>query len=403
MQMSKIRKLLFAPSEGEAEVIGLVLIAIGFAIDAITGPNYSNLLFYIPPLTYVAWFSGSRVGWVYVGVVSIIIIVVHLLESAEIQDVRAADYNALTRIVTTAFVFWTVNKLRRTVVALRDANERLERLNEQKNLLFGVVSHDLKTPFNAILGYADLLERPPDKLPPERAREYAGRLGEAARRAFELLANLLRWAQLQMDGTALQPGSVEVRLLAERCVEVQRPAAALKGLEIVIDPIPAALRIYADFAAVQAVVRNLLANAIKFTLPGGRITIGARAVGDKVEISVADTGVGIAESRLPRLFSFVPDRSTLGTGGEAGTGLGLILCKDLVERSGGRLSVESQLGRGSRFAFTLPHGVQSQALTNSEPRDPRVASEVLPRVARDGTVDGVRRDGHPGLKGNGHA
>src|SRR5262245_60860561 len=337
--MLKIRELLFAPSERAAEVIGLVLIGIGFAIDAITGPNYSNLLFYIPPLTYVAWFSGSRVGWVYVGVVSIIIVVVHLLASAETPRGRAADYNALTRIVKTAFVFWTVNKLRRTVVALRDANERLARLNEQKNLLFGVVSHDLKTPFNAILGYADLLERPPDKLPPERAREYASRLGEAARRAFELLANLLRWVQLQMDSTALQPVSVEVRLLAERCVEVQSPAAALKRLEIVIDPIPAGLRIHADFAAMQAVLRNLLANATKFTLPGGRITVGARAVGDKVEISVADTGVGIAESRLPRLFSFGPDRSTLGTGGETGTGLGLILCKDLVERSGGHLAV----------------------------------------------------------------
>src|SRR5262249_11101147 len=150
----------------------------------------------------------------------------------------------------------------------------------------------------------------------------------------------------------------------ERCVEVQSPAAALKRLEIVIDPIPAGLRIHADFAAMQAVLRKPLSNSPKFTLPGGRITVWAPAVRDKVEISVADTGVGIAESRLPRLFSFGPDRSTLGTGGETGTGLGLILCKDLVERSGGRLTVESQLGRGSRFTFTLPHGVQSQALTN---------------------------------------
>src|SRR5262249_45337400 len=226
--MSTRWNFLFAPSEREAEVIGLVLIGIGFAIDALTGPNYSNLLFYIPPLTYVAWFSGRRVGWVYVGLVAVIIVVVHLLESEDIQDARAADYNALTRIVTTAFVFWSVNKLRRTIVELRDAKERLELLNDQKNLLFGVISHDLKTPFNAILGYTELLERALDKLPAERVREYAGNLGDAARRAFELLANLLGWAQLQMERTALQPGSVEVQLLVERCVAAQRATAALQ-------------------------------------------------------------------------------------------------------------------------------------------------------------------------------
>src|SRR5262245_60097901 len=132
--MSTGWKLLFEPSERAAEVIGLVLIGIGIVIDTVTGPNYTNLLFYIPPLTYVAWFSGSRVGWTYVGLVVVIIVAVHLLESAEIDDVRAADYNALTRIVTTVFVYWTVYKLRRTIVALRDANDRLEQLNEQKNL-----------------------------------------------------------------------------------------------------------------------------------------------------------------------------------------------------------------------------------------------------------------------------
>ena len=148
--MSTRWKFLFAPSERAAEVIGLLLIGIGFAIDALTGPNYSNLLFYIPPLTYVAWFSGSRVGWVYVSLVAVIIVVVHLLESSDIQNIRAADYDAFTRIVTTAFVFWTVHKLRRTIVALRNANAGLEQINDQKNLLFGVIAHDLKSPFNAI-------------------------------------------------------------------------------------------------------------------------------------------------------------------------------------------------------------------------------------------------------------
>ena len=374
------KEILFAPSERAAEVIGLLLIGIGFAIDALTGPNYSNLLFYIPPLTYVAWFSGSRVGWVYVSLVAVIIVVVHLLEESDIQNIRAADYDAFTRIVTTGFVYWTVHKLRRTIVALRDANAGLERLNDQKNLLFGVIAHDLKSPFNAILGYAELLERSSDRLAAARVKEYAGSLGEAARRAFDLLANLLQWAQLQMERASLQPGHVEVQLLVERGAEAQRAIAALKAIEIVVEPVPAGLHVYADLAATQAVLRNLLANAVKFTPAGGRVTIGARAVAGMVEIAVDDTGVGIPESRLPTLFEVVPHRTTTGTGGEAGTGLGLILCQDLVERSGGRLGVQSRLGRGSRFTVTLPCDPQPGPSTVSELPMRSVPTERLPHA-----------------------
>jgi signal transduction histidine kinase len=378
--MSTRWKILFAPSERAAEVIGLLLIGIGFAIDALTGPNYSNLLFYIPPLTYVAWFSGSRVGWVYVSLVAVIIVVVHLLEESDIQNIRAADYDAFTRIVTTGFVYWTVHKLRRTIVALQHANAGLERLNDQKNLLFGVIAHDLKSPFNAILGYAELLERSSDRLSTARVKEYAGSLGEAARRAFELLANLLQWAQLQMGRAALQPGHVEVQLLVERAAEAQRAAAALKGIEIVIEPTPAGLQVYADFPAAQAVLRNLLANAVKFTLPGGRVTIAARMVAGMVEIAVEDTGVGIPESRLASLFVIAPDRSTSGTAGETGTGLGLILCQDLVERSGGRIVVESRLGRGSRFTVALPCDPEPDSPAVPVPAMRSAPTELLPHA-----------------------
>jgi signal transduction histidine kinase len=352
--MSRGWKLLLAPSERMAEVIGLLLIGIGIVIDAVTGPDYSNLLFYIPPLTYVAWFSGRRVGWTYVALVAVIIVVVDLLESGEIHDPRAAGYNALTRIVTTAFVYWTVYKLRRTVVALRGANARLERLNDHKNLLFGVISHDLKNPFNAILGYADLLERSAERLPPERLKEYVRNLREGARRAFDLLGNLLHWAQLQLESATLRPGAIDVAPLLERCVEAQRGAAVVKGLEIAIEPTPPGLQLLADPAAAETILRNLLANALKFTPAGGRVTVGARAVPGMVEIVVADTGVGIPETRLPTLFDLIAQRSTAGTGGESGTGLGLIVCRELAVRSGGRIEVESRLGRGSRFAVALP-------------------------------------------------
>jgi signal transduction histidine kinase len=354
--MSTRWKLLYAPSERAAEVIGLMLIGIGIVIDAVTGPDYSNLLFYIPPLTYVAWFSGRRIGWTYVGLVAVIIVVVDLLESGESHDPLATGFNAFTRIATTAFVYWAIYKLRRTIVALRDANARLERLNEHKNLLFGVISHDLKGPFNALLGYAELLERSADRLPPERVKEYARSLREGARRAFDLLGNLLQWAQLQMESMALRPAAVAVQPLLERCAQAQQAAAAPKGVEIVVEAVTPGLHLHADIAAVQTVLRNLLDNAVKFTPPGGRVTIGAHAAGGTVEIAVADTGVGIPEHRLSELFDIAAQRSTIGTGGESGTGLGLILCRELMARSGGRIRAESGLGQGSRFTVTLPQG-----------------------------------------------
>ena len=379
--MSTRWKLLYAPSERAAEMIGLMLIGIGIVIDAVTGPDYSNLLFYIPPLTYVAWFSGRRVGWTYVGLVAVIIIVVDLLESGESHDPLATGFNAFTRIATTAFVYWAVYKLRSTIVALRDANARLERLNEHKNLLFGVISHDLKGPFNALLGYAELLERSAERLPPERLKEYVRSLGDGARRAFDLLGNLLQWAQLQMESMALQPAPVAVEPLLERCAQAQRAAAAPKGVTLVVEPAPPGLHLHADAAAVQTVLRNLLDNAVKFTPPGGRVTISARAAAGMVEIAVADSGVGIPEQRLPELFEIAAQRTTIGTSGESGTGLGLILCRELVARSGGRIRVESSVGQGSRFCVTLPQGTAAEEAAAPTPEGAVAPVGGSPRAA----------------------
>ena len=204
-----------------------------------------------------------------------------------------------------------------------------------------------------------------------------------------------------MERATLQPGHVEVQMLVERGVEAQRAAAALKGIEIVVEPAPAGLQVYADFAAVQAVLRNLLGNAVKFTLPGGRVTIAAQAAGGMTEISVDDTGVGIPESRLASLFEIIPDRSTTGTAGEAGTGLGLILCQDLIERSGGRIAVESRLGRGSRFTVALPcdppedPSTVSALLLRSTPREllPRAAGDVRVRPGLDPGVGATPQAG----------
>jgi signal transduction histidine kinase len=238
--------------------------------------------------------------------------------------------------------------------ALREVNRRLQELDLEKSKLFGVISHDLRSPFNAVLGYAELLERGAHDENPDRIKRYARDCRDAARSAYDLLDNLLQWARLQMRRVELAPAVFETISMIDRCIETQRAAAGLKKVEIAKELIDRDLTCFADFAAAETILRNLINNAVKFTPTGGRVTIAARADGNFTEVSVQDTGVGIADHRLDKLFALATEPAAAGTQGERGIGLGLVLCKELVERSGGRIAAESDVGRGSCLRFTLP-------------------------------------------------
>ena len=351
--MLPLRALLSEPPQGVANVASVAFSLIGCAADLHTGTDYSPLTFYLPATVYAAWFSSAGIGRLSIALMAASVLIVNSTEATGAPDLYVALFNALTRIATIIFVFWIVRRVRHQMRALRLLNDQLQELDRQKDKLFGVISHDLRSPFNAVLGYAELLERSLDGASAQ-ARQYARDCHDAARGAYDLLENLLRWAQIQMKRTEPLPVVFEAAALVERCIETHRPAADLKQITLTKDIASPAAMCFADFSAAETVLRNLTNNAIKFTPSGGSVTLGLRAEGETVAFFVRDSGVGMAPERLDRLFTLAASTASAGTQGERGIGLGLIVCRDLAAQCGGAIKAESTFGKGSCFTFMLP-------------------------------------------------
>ena len=170
---------------------------------------------------------------------------------------------------------------------------------------------------------------------------------------FTLLENLLTWSRVQQDLIEYHPQQIDVHTIAAYNLNLLRPHAEHKQLQLV-NAIPKPLLVWADLAMLETVVRNLLSNAVKFTKPGGRVEISAAHADGAATIKVIDTGIGIAAEHLSKLFRIDGKYQRPGTDKERGSGLGLILCKEFVEKYGGRIWIESTLAQGTTFAFTLP-------------------------------------------------
>lgn len=351
--MPPLRSLLSEPPQGAANVASVAFSLISCAADLYTGTDYSPLTFYIPAVAYAAWFSSAGVGRLCIAMIAASILIVNFTTSTGASVLYVALFNAITRIAIIVFVYWIVRRVHHQMQALRRLNERLQVLDQQKDKLFGVISHDLRSPFNAVLGYSELLERSLDGASAQ-ARRYARDCHDAARSAYDLLENLLRWAEIQMRQTEPMPVVFEASALVERCIETHRPAAGLKKITFTKDIIGPASMCFADFSAAETVLRNLINNAIKFTPSGGSIIVGLRSNGEVVEFFVRDSGVGISAERLGQLFTVAASKASSGTQGERGIGLGLVVCKDLAVQCGGAIKAESAVGKGSCFRFTLP-------------------------------------------------
>ncbi len=226
----------------------------------------------------------------------------------------------------------------------------LQQLNEVKDKFFSIISHDLRSPMNALAGTLDLLDR--QRITPEEF----GQLTETLRTQFNhtrtLINNLLDWTLLQMDKLKVHPESVNLAAVADESYK------ALKTLypkeihfENRIDP---GLNGWGDRNIINLVLRNLILNAIKFTETGGKIWVEARESGKEVMVSVSDTGIGITPEAQEILFAKTTSYTTRGTANEKGTGIGLILCKEFVEKIGGKIGFDSKVGEGSTFYFTVP-------------------------------------------------
>jgi PAS domain S-box-containing protein len=231
-------------------------------------------------------------------------------------------------------------------------NTQLAELNATKDKFFGIIAHDLRNPFIGIVGLSELIkDSKQDRA--EKTEKYVNLIHQSAKNASKLLENLLDWSKAQTGAIEFAPKEFALENLVGDVIRLVENAAKAKSISIKQE-IPDGLNIFADSNMINTVLRNLITNAIKFTNKNGNILITATQLNSEVSISIKDSGVGMSEKAIGNLFKISEKTSTLGTENESGTGLGLMLCKEFVEKHSGKISVESELGKGSSFTFTLP-------------------------------------------------
>jgi signal transduction histidine kinase len=237
---------------------------------------------------------------------------------------------------------------------LRLSTLSLEQLNSTKNRFFSIIAHDLKNPFNALLGFSEIITTSFNQLREHEIREYVSIVHQSSQNLYKLLENLLKWSAAQTGTMRFFPEKFDLVSLINSEIIFLRIKAAKKQINI-INKMPDELIIYSDKLLLSSVVRNLTDNAVKFTRPGGNISISIENGAKEITVAIDDSGIGIPEEMQKKLFKIDGDICRKGTDKEEGGGLGLILCKELVEKAGGIIGVESAVGKGSRFWFTLPH------------------------------------------------
>jgi signal transduction histidine kinase len=232
-------------------------------------------------------------------------------------------------------------------------NVELQNLNATKDKFFSILGHDLKSPLNSLSSFSGLLINYFDSLSKEEIQTLARDLDKSLKNLYSLLDNLLEWARSQTGNINFTPERFDLTNVLQENKELLQTQAANKQITLHQDH-TAPLIVSTHKHSITTVVRNLVANAIKFTPQGGSIKIEASEKQSEIVVSITDTGVGMSESTIQKLFRIDSKVSTVGTANEKGTGLGLVLCKDFVEKNGGRLWVESEEGKGSIFYFSIP-------------------------------------------------
>ncbi|MFN8257642.1 MAG: PAS domain S-box protein [Bacteroidales bacterium] len=236
---------------------------------------------------------------------------------------------------------------------IHDQNKELLDLNATKDKFFSIIAHDLRSPFNAIIGFSEHLSANLEECTPEEIKLFAGNINTSALQTYRLLENLLEWSRLQRGIVKAEIKNTNLKNLVDEILSLKIENAKAKGVSLSAG-IPENIKVNCDQQMTKTIIRNLVSNAIKFTRSGGKIEIKAEAKNNMAEISVSDTGIGISEEVLPFIFSIDKNITTRGTDNESGTGLGLILCKELTEIQRGKIWAESKSLNGSTFFFTLP-------------------------------------------------
>lgn len=261
---------------------------------------------------------------------------------------RLRDYNILEATLTEQNI-----EIQKQKEELEIQQNELESLNQTKDKFFAIIAHDLRNPFSTVLNLSELLAREFDSFEPDKMQLFIEQIYKYSNNTFNLLENLLQWSLLQTGRTVLKAKNGNIADLINENIELLRGNAIQKKIELKwVNPVDCFA--FFDYNMITTVIRNLITNAIKFTPENGSILVEVSDVNNFYRISVCDNGVGVSAEDIVKLFRIDTNPSTIGTSQERGTGLGLILCKEFVEKNGGKIDVESEIGKGSTFYFTVP-------------------------------------------------
>lgn len=231
----------------------------------------------------------------------------------------------------------------------------LELANATKDKFFSIIGHDLKGSFTTLIGFAEILIEDFEELDTQGKMNFLNRIRRLSENTYRLLQNLLDWARVQTGKINFNPEFFDVGYITNEIVEMQQEHAESKKISLV-NEIPEDTYVYADKNMIRTVIRNLSSNALKFTNEGGEVKITCEESTirkDALDISISDNGIGMSEDKISKLFTISEKVKTYGTAKEEGTGLGLILCKEFIDKNQGEIRVESKQGEGTSFKFTL--------------------------------------------------
>jgi len=250
--------------------------------------------------------------------------------------------------------FFDITERKQAEDTILHNNEQLQKINAEKDKFFSIIAHDLRSPFNGFLGLTEIMAEGLPRLTLDEIQQIAIAMRSSATNLFRLLGNLLEWSRMQRGLIPYNP--VFFKLLPKIADSIALATDLANKKEISIDfKVPDNMKVYVDGEMLDGIMRNLITNAVKFTPRGGRIHVSAKRVqGNMAEISVCDSGIGMDKNMIENLFHLDVNTNRKGTEGEASTGLGLMICKDFIEKNGGKLGVESEEGKGSTFRFVLP-------------------------------------------------
>lgn len=237
---------------------------------------------------------------------------------------------------------------------LSQTKEKLEKINSEKDKFFSIIAHDLRSPLSAFVGLTKLIVEHYDNFDDEELQEMIVEMRNSASNVYKLLENLLEWSRLQRGVIKFEPEPLDLAYLIDQNISLQKEAANLKNIQL-LNLIDKKCYIEADMTMLNTIIRNLLSNAIKFTPKGGEIKFGTldKTDGNNIVIFIQDSGIGIAKEDIEKIFNNEHKVNRPGTEGEPSSGLGLLLCKEFIEKHDGKIWIESEVGKGSTFYFTM--------------------------------------------------